>query len=155
MPNRRKKPYRPRPVVIPQMLQGYDTIASVRAAVAGIRAQFAGSAATISRQSLADLNMVWQQVTKVHERAGIAEPSRAAILTAHNTLARLNADAEISAPEFEHVVATLERILHAVRRTPPEIWQDVELTLNAKEALHGTSPECWLGGVLLPERTGA
>jgi hypothetical protein len=145
-----------RALVIPQIINGHDVIRSVRAAIAGIRAQFTGGADTIDAQHLADLNMLWQQVTKVHERAGRTDPPRADILAAHNVLARLNANADIGSSEFESVVHTLERILAQVKHgVPLEIWKDAEVTLETKRIIHGSTEELWMGGVLLHPRKAA
>ena len=153
---KRNKRYQPRPLVVPQMIQGYDVVASVREAVRVVRAQFAGSTDTLSRQNLADLNMVFQQVTKVHEKAGRREPARAEIMAAQNVLARLNADGAITLREFEQVVDVLERVVAAVRNVADKsVWQDVELTLSVKQELHGSTEELWFGGALLPERKAA
>ena len=111
----RPKRNKPRPLVIPQMIQGFDVIDSVRTAVAGIRAIYEGTAATISRQHFTDLNMVWQQTTKVHEVTQRREPPRREILAAHNIMTRLNNNADVTRAEFEQVVDVLQRVLAAVR----------------------------------------
>ena len=146
---KRNKPHKPRPLVIPQMIQGFDVIDSLRTAVAGIRAIYDGTAATISRQHFTDLNMVWQQTTKVHEMTQRREPPRREILAAHNIMTRLNNDADVTRAEFEQVVDVLQRVLAAVRTdTPAEVWQDVENTMRCKEHLHGHNGDGWMGGVL-------
>lgn len=148
----RKKKYIPRPVIVPQMIQGFDIVDSVRAAINGIRAQFDGSCDVIERQHLADLNMVWQQCAKVHEKMQRREPSRREVLAAQNVLSRLNADGEIKRSEFEYLVDILQRVLAAVRKdTPVAVWRDVELTMQTKEVIHGHNGEHWFGGVLLKE----
>jgi len=145
-----------RRIVVPQMFEGHDIIVSVREAVRVIRAQFAGSTEVCDRQNLADLNMVWQQCTKVHERTGLTAPTRAEIMAGQNVLARLNADGEITLPEFNDTIRVLERGIAAVRRVAdPAIWQDVELTMSIKHEIHGATDELWFGGVLQPERKAA
>ena len=146
---KRNKPHKPRPLVIPQMIQGFDVIDSVRNAVAGIRSIFDGNDETIERQHFTDLNMVWQQTTKVHEITQRREPPRREILAAHNIMTRLNNNADVTRAEFEQVVDVLQRVLTAVRTdTPAEVWQDVEITMRTKETLYGHNGDGWMGGVL-------
>lgn len=153
---RKNKRHIPIELVIPRIVNEYPIMSSVYEAVNTVRAKFNDDDRMVKRQGLADLNMLFQQVTKVHEKAGKREPSRREVVAAQNVLARLNADAEIKRSEFEYVVTILERVLAAVRdNVDLEIWHDVELTMNIKQEIHGATEELWFGGALLPERRSA
>ena len=153
---KRNKTHKPIALVIPRIVNEYPIMSSVYEVINAIRAKFGDDDQIVKRQGLADLNILFQQTTKVHEKAGKLDPSRNEILTAHNILARLNDDAEIKRSEFESVVNVLERVLAAVRNSVPvEIWHDVEMTMNIKQEIHGATEELWFGGALLPERRAA
>ncbi len=145
---RRRKPHRPRPLMIPRLVQGFDMLASVRQCVADVRAHFADRTTIVSRQGVSDLNMLWQQSTKVHEYARRTTPPRTEILAAHNTLERLNAHGEISLAEFNAAIATLEACIAATKDVPQAIWREAETTLELKRTLHGQTEEHWFGGAL-------
>ena len=153
---RKNKRHVPRDLVMPRIVMEYPIMSSVYEVVNAIRTKFSDDDQTVKRQGLADLNMLFQQTTKVHEKAGRSDPARREILAAQNVLARLNADAEIKRSEFEYVVTILERVLAAVRNSVAvDVWRDVELTMNIKQEIHGATEELWFGGALLPERKAA
>jgi hypothetical protein len=145
---RRRKPHRPRPLMIPRLVQGFDLLASVRQCMADVRAHFVDRTTIVARQSLADLNMLWQQITKVHEYGACTTPPRSEILAAHNTLERLNADAEINLDEFNRAIATLEACIAATKHVPQPVWDEANTTLELKRTLHGQTGEHWFGGAL-------
>lgn len=150
---KRNKRYKPRPIILPKLIQGYDMIDSVRNAIAVIRRQFDGSDEILPRQGLADLNMMFQQVTKVHERAGKTSPDRRDIFAAQNVLARLNADAEIKRSEFDYVVNVLQAVVASVRENVPiEVWHDVQVSMDIKQLMKGSTEELWFGGLLLANK---
>lgn len=147
-----KHPRIPRPLIVPRLVMEYSVMSSVYDAINTIRANFLNANLDLKAQGMSDLNMLFQQTTKVHEKAGRTEPARHEIIAAQNVLSRLNAEAEIKRSEFEYVVKILERVLAAVRTSvDPEIWRDVEMTLEIKHELHGATPENWVGGVLSRE----
>lgn len=151
MSKARRKPQgkrTPRPVFVPQIIVGHDIVDSARQGFANILRFFIDASVVVPRQQLADINMLWQQLSKVHERTGSATPSRADIHRAHNIMERLNANGAISADEVKHVQTTMNQIVTQVKHTPREVWHDVELTLRIKEQLHGATGECWMGGAL-------
>lgn len=147
MPNRRNKPYRPRPT-------GYNRLLNWSSQLNGIARGFADllkPAREVEPQDLADINLVFQQVAKVHEYAALSEPPRADVLRAHNLLARLNDSAELTNDEISTIRDTLQRTLNACYRLPRSTWESATTTAQIAQHQPGRTNEVgWFGGALKP-----
>jgi hypothetical protein len=153
MKTRRNKKYKPRPIVMPQIVMGQSMFDSVRTGMDALRSCFDEPSKHMqcASQNMSDINTMFQQLERIHHRANLLVPSVEQVRLTHNILERFNNGGEIDRNEFNQLVGTLTELVKAVKRIDnAAVWHDVENEMSIAAMVKGSTNENWFGGLIAP-----